>query len=181
MTFLKRESGYRHGKNWSSAGKRGWMPIPNRNVIHHIQLFIEVYYIKTVIVIGGGIAGLAAAIRLAEQGYKIKLIEKRPVLGGRASSFTDPDTGEPVDNCQHVLMKCCTNLLDFYQRLGVENHIHWFDRFHFIRIDNEISEIYASHLPAPFHLLPSFLKLSALSLRDKFGDRLRFFLYASTR
>ncbi len=121
------------------------------------------------IIIGGGIAGLAAAIRLAEQGYKIKLIEKRPVLGGRASSFTDPDTGDPVDNCQHVLMKCCTNLLDFYRRLGVANHIHWFNRFHFIGKDNEISEIYASPLPAPFHLMPSFLKFSALNYRDKLG------------
>lgn len=133
------------------------------------------FNIKTVIIIGGGIAGLAAAIRLAEQGYKIKLIEKRPVLGGRASSFTDPDTGEPVDNCQHVLMKCCTNLLDFYKRLGVENHIHWFNRFHFIGKDNRISEIYASNLPAPFHLLPSFLKFSALNLRDKLGIAYAFF------
>ena len=103
------------------------------------------------------------------------LIEKRPVLGGRASSFTDPDTGERVDNCQHILMRCCTNLLDFYQRIGVEDKIHWFDRFHFIGRDNQISEIYSSNLPSPFHLMPSFIKFQELSLRDKLGIAYGFF------
>ena len=90
-------------------------------------------------------------------------------MGGRASSFINPDTAELVDNCQHILMKCCTQLLDFYEKLGVKQYIHWFDKFHFIDRSNQISEIYSSPLPAPFHLFPSLLKFKALGWRDKIG------------
>ncbi|MFM8732066.1 MAG: FAD-dependent oxidoreductase, partial [Phycisphaerales bacterium] len=69
---------------------------------------------RTAAVVGGGIAGLACALRLAEAGMRVTVIETRRKLGGRATSFVDPRTGEVLDNCQHVLMGCCTNLLDFY-------------------------------------------------------------------
>jgi len=72
---------------------------------------------KTVAVIGGGLAGLAASCALCNAGYAVTLYERRPYLGGRASSYEHPGTGEVVDNCQHVLLGCCTNLLDFYRRL----------------------------------------------------------------
>ncbi|MFM7809975.1 MAG: FAD-dependent oxidoreductase, partial [Planctomycetota bacterium] len=72
-----------------------------------------------VVVIGGGIAGIAAALRLAEAGHRPVVIETRRKLGGRATSFVDPRTGAMLDNCQHVVMGCCTNLLDLYRRLGV--------------------------------------------------------------
>ena len=71
-----------------------------------------------VLIVGGGLAGLSAAAALANRGLKITLLESRPRLGGRASSFTDPATGEPVDNCQHVSMACCTNLADFCRRVA---------------------------------------------------------------
>ncbi|HKM52442.1 MAG TPA: FAD-dependent oxidoreductase, partial [Isosphaeraceae bacterium] len=74
-----------------------------------------------VVIVGGGLAGLAAAAGLVEHGLRITLLESRPRLGGRASSFTDPVTGEQVDNCQHVSMACCTNLADFCQRVGIAN------------------------------------------------------------
>ena len=61
---------------------------------------------------------MAAALRLAEAGYAVDLVEKRPVLGGRASSFIPPGETEPIDNCQHVLLGCCTNLIDFFRRAG---------------------------------------------------------------
>jgi zeta-carotene desaturase len=70
-----------------------------------------------VIVIGGGLAGLASAVALAESGCRVQLLEKRPFLGGRATSYLLPD-GSHVDNCQHVTLGCCTNLADFYRRVG---------------------------------------------------------------
>jgi phytoene dehydrogenase-like protein len=57
-----------------------------------------------VIVIGGGVAGLSAAAVLAERGVRVRLLEARPSLGGRTTAFTDPATGERVDNGQHLLM-----------------------------------------------------------------------------
>ena len=77
----------------------------------------------SVAVAGGGLAGLAAACALADAGFRVSLFEKRPFLGGRASSYEHPGTGEVVDNCQHVLLGCCTNLIDFYRRTGVEDKI----------------------------------------------------------
>src|SRR5690348_10787867 len=73
-----------------------------------------------VVIVGGGLAGLAAATALVGRGLRITLFESRPRLGGRASSFLDPTTGEPVDNCQHVSMACCTNLADFCRRVGTD-------------------------------------------------------------
>src|SRR5579863_7967616 len=86
---------------------------------------------KSVIVIGGGLAGLSAAVALAESGYRITLLEKRPFLGGRATSYVLP-TGEHVDNCQHVTLGCCTNLDDFYRRAGASGKIKFFDRLLFL-------------------------------------------------
>src|SRR5512140_1708976 len=86
----------------------------------------------TVGVVGGGLAGLAAGCALADSGYAVTVFERRPYLGGRASSYEHPGTGEVVDNCQHVLLGCCTNLLDFYARLGVSEKIRWFDQLTFI-------------------------------------------------
>ena len=80
----------------------------------------------------GSIAGLAAAVGLADEGFGVTLIEKRALLGGRASSFIDPESGDRVDNCQHVTMRCCTNLEDFYRRIGVLDKIHYHDDILFL-------------------------------------------------
>ena len=74
---------------------------------------------QSVLVIGGGLAGLASAVALAEAGLEVRLFEKRPHLGGRATSYTLPD-GSEVDNYQHVTLGCCTNLADFYRRAGAD-------------------------------------------------------------
>src|SRR5579859_5341613 len=87
---------------------------------------------STVAIVGGGLAGLAAACALSESGFRVTLFERRPYLGGRASSYEHPGTGEVVDNCQHVLLGCCTNLIEFYRRLGVAHHIRWYDQMAFI-------------------------------------------------
>ena len=101
-----------------------------------------------VAVVGGGLAGLAAGSVLAENGFRVTLFERRPYLGGRASSFQHPGTGEVVDNCQHVLLGCCTNLIEFYRRIGVEDKIRWYERMTFLEPGGRASVIQPSALPA---------------------------------
>src|SRR5450432_204128 len=120
-----------------------------------------------VAVVGGGLAGLAAGCALAEAGCRISLYERRPYLGGRASSYQHPGTGEVVDNCQHVLLGCCTNLIDLYRRTGVEDKIRWYDELTFLEPGGRASRIAPSFLPAPLHNGPSFLRAQCLGLRDK--------------
>jgi squalene-associated FAD-dependent desaturase len=121
----------------------------------------------TVAIAGGGLAGLAAACALSDAGFRVTVFEKRPFLGGRASSYEHPGTGEVVDNCQHVLFRVCTNLVEFYQRIGVADQIHWFDQMNFIEPGGRISVMKSSFLPAPLHTAPSFLHLPFLSAGDK--------------
>ncbi|HWE01180.1 MAG TPA: hydroxysqualene dehydroxylase HpnE [Tepidisphaeraceae bacterium] len=121
-----------------------------------------------IIIVGGGLAGMAAAVALEEAGAWVTLIESRKSLGGRASSFEDPQTGETLDNCQHVLLGCCTNLLDFYRRIGVENHIRYERTVHFVDPQGGAHNLTAVRgLPAPLHLGPSFARFSALTLRER--------------
>jgi zeta-carotene desaturase len=123
----------------------------------------------TVAVAGGGLAGLAAACALSDAGFHVTLFEKRPFLGGRASSWEHPGTGEVVDNCQHVLFRVCTNLIEFYQRIGVADQIRWYDEMTFIEPGGRTSVMKSSPLPAPLHTAPSFLQFSFLSAADKFA------------
>jgi squalene-associated FAD-dependent desaturase len=121
----------------------------------------------TVAIAGGGLAGLAAACALSDAGFRVTLFEKRPFLGGRASSWEHPGTGEVVDNCQHVLFRLCTNLMEFYDRIGVADQIRWFDQMNFIEPGGRISVMKSSPLPSPLHTAPSFWKLSFLGTADK--------------
>jgi squalene-associated FAD-dependent desaturase len=120
-----------------------------------------------VLIVGGGLAGLAAAAALAGRGLRITLLESRPRLGGRASSFQDPATGELVDNCQHVSMACCTNLADFCRRVGAGSLFRRESAVEFLGPDGRLSRLAAGIWPAPFHLAGSFLRARYLSLGDK--------------
>jgi zeta-carotene desaturase len=122
---------------------------------------------KTVTVVGGGLAGIAAACALADSGYRVHLLERRPYLGGRASSYEHPGTGEVIDNCQHVLIGRCTSLIDLYRRLGVLSSIRWYDRFTFLTPGGPPSVIQPGPLPAPFHSTLAFLRAPAFSFKDK--------------
>ncbi len=123
----------------------------------------------TVAIAGGGLAGLAAACALADSGFRVTLFERRPYLGGRASSYEHPGTGEVIDNCQHVLFRVCTNLVEFYRRIGVEDKIRWYDEMTFIEPGGRASVMHASPLPAPLHTAPSFLQFPFLNAKDKFA------------
>ena len=118
------------------------------------------------IVIGGGLAGLSTGVALAEAGWRVRLFEQRPFLGGRATSYVLPD-GEHVDNCQHVTLGCCTNLEDFYRRIGSAGKIKFFDRLLFQDPQGRTGEMQAGMLPAPFHMTGSFAGFAPLTLADK--------------
>ena len=120
------------------------------------------------IVIGGGLAGLAAAAALSDAGFQVDLFEARGFLGGRATSYPLPGDGsEVIDNCQHLILRCCVNILDFYKRLDVLDRIHFHKQFYFIEPGGRTSVLAAGRLPAPFHFTGSFRKLACLSVRDK--------------
>ncbi len=123
-------------------------------------------------IVGGGLAGLAAAAALASLDWQVDLHESKPFLGGRATSYpvtpSDPDS-ERIDNCQHVLLRCCDNLLDFYRRCGVEDKIDFFDRIHFVRPGGAVDTLERGFLPKPLHLAGSFLRFGFLDWADKWS------------
>ncbi len=118
----------------------------------------------SVIILGGGLAGLSAAAALAPS-HTVKLLEARPFLGGRATSYEA--SGETIDNCQHILLRCCVNLLDFYQRLGVESDIAFHREFTFIEPGGRSSVFRSGVFPRPAHFAESFLSLRFLNLSEK--------------
>ncbi len=112
---------------------------------------------------------MAAALRLARAGASVTLVERRPYLGGRAYSFTDPETGRQVDNGQHVFLGCCTAYRDFLQEVG---SLDLTIRQKRLRVevrspDGKRGTLAALPLPAPLHLLPSLLRYPHIGLREK--------------
>ncbi len=123
----------------------------------------------TAIVIGGGLSGLATAAALGGADFDVELFESRPFLGGRATSYalnTGADS-ETIDNCQHILLRCCINLLDFYHRLGVQDRIEFHKEFYFIEPGGRVSTMHAGRFPRPFHFAESFATMRCFGLADK--------------
>jgi zeta-carotene desaturase len=113
---------------------------------------------------------MAAAAALGEAGYRVTLFESRGFLGGRATSFPlapSENDSELIDNCQHILLRCCVNLLDFYRRLGVLDRVRFHREFCFIEPGGRISELRSGVLPAPLHFAGSFAGLRFLRASDK--------------
>lgn len=121
----------------------------------------------SVLIVGGGLAGIAAAVALARQNVPVTLLESRDRLGGRASSFTDKTTGELIDNCQHVTMGCCTNFRHLMETLGLQRHFVRESTLRFIDRDGGVSRMTADPLPAPWHLARSFAGLRFLSVWER--------------
>jgi len=125
----------------------------------------------SVLIAGGGLAGLSAAAALGGAGFDVDLFEARPFLGGRATSYAVPgpngDSTETIDNCQHLLLRCCVNLLDFYQRLGVRDRIRFYREIYFLEPGGRLSVLRRGRLPAPFHFTGSFLRMRCLGRADK--------------
>ncbi len=121
-------------------------------------------------VIGGGLAGLATTAKLGEAGFRVDLHEARPYLGGRAGSIparpSDP-LPERIDNCQHVLLRCCDALMDFYGRCGVRDKIEFHSELHLVASDGTRDTLRADRIPPPLHLLRSLLGMRTLGWADK--------------
>ncbi len=124
---------------------------------------------RTIAILGAGVAGLAAAVEVANAGDRPIVIETRGKLGGRATSFEDSRTESVLDNCQHVVMGCCSNLLDFYEQLGVEGAIEWHDTTWWANPPGDPDEFRPSALPAPAHFTRAFLRMRMLDTADKRG------------
>jgi squalene-associated FAD-dependent desaturase len=122
-----------------------------------------------VIVIGGGVAGLAAAAALADRGARVIVVEARPRLGGRASSFVDPSTGETVDNGQHVLMGCYRETFAFLRRIGAMSSVRVQPSLTVPSIDpaGRRSVLSCPPLPAPWHILGGVMEWDALRWKDR--------------
>ena len=118
-----------------------------------------------VAILGGGLAGLATAAALGSAGYSVDVFEARPYLGGRATSY--PIAEETIDNCQHVLLRCCVNLLDFYDRLGAANQIDFYRDIDFIEPGGRVSRLHAGWLPPPLHFAGAFARATWLTLAEK--------------
>lgn len=124
-------------------------------------------FAPSVLVIGGGLAGLASAAALAENGFRVTLLESRNRLGGRAGSFVDPTSGQLVDACQHVSMGCCTNFAHFCRTVGIDHFLRPQPTLYFVTPDRRMSRFEADPLPAPFHLARALWKAHYFTLGDK--------------
>ncbi len=127
---------------------------------------------ETVVVVGGGLAGIASALALAKYGVRVTLLESRRCLGGRAGSFVIQDgqglETETVDYCQHVGMGCCTNLWQLIGWLGQEHLWQRHRELHFFGPTGRYRRLRALPLlPAPLHLAGWLAKWPDLSLRDR--------------
>jgi squalene-associated FAD-dependent desaturase len=119
------------------------------------------------VVIGGGLAGLAAAGTLSRLGQMVILIESKGKIGGRATSFVDSASGDLIDNCQHVSMKCCTNLQYFCEEIGIGHYIKDEPSMFWRTPDGKTSLFKGVQLPAPLHFAKSFLGAHFLNWNEK--------------
>ncbi len=124
---------------------------------------------EEVLIIGGGFAGLAAGVALAEAGRRVRVLEQKPRLGGRACSFVDATTGSIVDNGQHLLMGCYHATLRFLGTIGTLDRIRFQPRLsvHFLDRDGRLTKLECSYLASPWHLFVGVLRSNSFSFRDK--------------
>jgi squalene-associated FAD-dependent desaturase len=122
-----------------------------------------------VIVIGAGFAGLSAAVRLTRLGARVLVLEARSRLGGRATAFPDRETGELVDNGQHVLMGCYSETFAFLRDIGAQDNVRVDPQLAITMIDRQgrRTRLSCPALPAPLHLVAGVLEWEALSWRDR--------------
>ncbi|MGC1678723.1 MAG: hydroxysqualene dehydroxylase HpnE [Candidatus Binataceae bacterium] len=126
---------------------------------------------KDVVVIGAGFAGLSAGVALAERGFRVAVLERKPALGGRAYSFEDPDTGDFVDNGQHVLMGCYTEALDFLHKIGSASKLV-FQRdleIEMLTTPGRSATLRTARLPGPLHMSAALMRYGHLSLGERLG------------
>jgi squalene-associated FAD-dependent desaturase len=113
-----------------------------------------------VVVLGGGFAGLAAAITLLERRHEVTLLERRGILGGRATSYRDAATGDVVDNGTHLMIGAYRETLALLRDAGAEDVLLAQDDLHIDYVDEAgFTSLDCPPLPAPLHLLAGVLRL----------------------
>jgi squalene-associated FAD-dependent desaturase len=124
---------------------------------------------RHVVVVGGGFAGLAAGVRLARAGARVTLLERRPFLGGRAYSFTDPATGDVVDNGPHALMGAYREAFDFLGELGALGRLAVQPRLHVAMAHPGLGAgaVAAPPVPGPLQAPAALLRYRLLPPRDR--------------
>ncbi|MEM4251365.1 MAG: hydroxysqualene dehydroxylase HpnE [Candidatus Bathyarchaeia archaeon] len=122
-----------------------------------------------VVIVGGGFAGLAAGVALAEAGYQVELLERRAALGGRAYSFIDQASGEVIDNGQHLFMGCYHETFKFLRKLGTDHLVRLQSRprVDFLDSEGRHSSLDCPNLPPPLHLLAGLMRMRGISLGEK--------------
>ena len=124
---------------------------------------------RTAVVVGGGLAGITAAIELRDAGVEVTLLEARPRLGGATTSFSRGDL--TIDTGQHVFLRCCTSYAELLARLGVSGSVTIQDRFDVTVLSPGSpparARLRRSGLPAPLHLGVSLASYRFLSLPER--------------
>jgi squalene-associated FAD-dependent desaturase len=120
-----------------------------------------------VIVIGGGLSGIAASLSLADSGFQVTLVEAKARLGGRVGSFEDSQSGQAIDYCQHVGMACCTNLVKFLELMSIAGEWERQETLHFFSQHGTHMPLRAALLPAPLHLSGLLLRWPDLAWSDR--------------
>ena len=122
-----------------------------------------------VVIIGGGFAGLSAGTALAERGFRVVLLEAKPALGGRAYSFQDAESGDVVDNGQHVLMGCYHETLDFLAKIGTRDRliVHRDLEIEMLDGDGRSAHLRTAALPGPFHMVTGLLRYTHLGVAER--------------
>jgi hydroxysqualene dehydroxylase len=124
-----------------------------------------------VVIIGGGFAGLSAGVALAERGFRVALLEGKPALGGRAYSFPDTESGDLVDNGQHVLMGCYHQTLDFLTKIGTRDRLLVQRNLEIEMLDGpgRPARLRTASLPGPFHITAGLMRYHHLTVAERLG------------
>ncbi len=122
-----------------------------------------------IVIVGGGIAGLAAGVELARQGRRVRLLEQKPHLGGRARSFVEPTTGSVVDNGQHLFMGCYHATRRFLETIGTLDRLRFQPRLEvkFLDAAGRLTSLRCPRLPAPWHLLAGVMFSRSFAASEK--------------
>jgi phytoene dehydrogenase-like protein len=122
---------------------------------------------RRVVVVGGGLAGVSAALTLADAGAEVTLLERRQRLGGLTWSFQR--NGLSFDNGQHVFLRCCTAYLRFLERIGARHAVHLQSRLDIpvLSPDGTRASITRGSLRAPLHLVPALARYRHLAVRER--------------
>jgi uncharacterized protein with NAD-binding domain and iron-sulfur cluster len=120
-----------------------------------------------VVVIGGGLAGITAAVALAKAKHEVTLLEAKPRLGGATMSFNRD--GLVIDTGQHVFLRCCTAYRGLLDRLGMAAHAPLQPRFDVtVLAPGKRAVLKRRRVPAPLHMLPALLGYPFLSTPERF-------------